>query len=251
MAEKKGARHCVRNVLLVVAGLVVACCVGFVIYASAAYPAGQEAQADISAGSVSSAEVPVEQAGSTIAVGSPSSAHGLVLYPGAKVSPEAYVPLACKLAQRGVLCVIVRMPLNFAFFDMDAASRVMEAYPQVGDWWVGGHSLGGAMAAQYASTHADALAGVVLLAAYSTADLSGTGLRAEVIYGSEDGVLNRQKLADCAANLPAGVGTLVIEGGNHAGFGDYGPQSGDGEASIAADEQQERTAEEIARAMAA
>ena len=255
-AEEKarGARRVprwVKRALIALVVVIAACCVGFLLYAHDAYPAGGEARAAIAAGSEPGADVPVEETSAAIAVGSLPAAYGFVLYPGAKVSPEAYVPLACKLAERGVFCVIVRMPLNFAFFDVDAASRVIAQYPQVGAWWVGGHSLGGAMAAQWASSHVSEVAGVALLGSYAACDLSTADLRAEVIYGSADGVLNRQKLEACQDNLPAGAQTLVIEGGNHAGFGDYGPQSGDGEAAISADDQQTQAADAIASAMAA
>lgn len=186
-----------------------------------------------------------------IAVGSPTSAYGLVFYPGAKVEASANLPLAYRLAREGVYCVIAKMPLNLAILNVDAAQAIMDEAPEVGTWWVGGHSLGGAMAAQFASKHADALAGVVLLGAYSQADLSDTRLRIMQAYGSEDHVLNRDKLAANAANLPDGTEPQVIEGGNHAGFGDYGLQDGDGTASISASEQQDQACSLILGAMMA
>ena len=242
-------RKWVKRVAIGLVAVLVACCVAFAAYAADYYRAGSEATGLIETGELASQPVPVVETSSVYAVGDQEAAHGLVLYPGAKVDPAAYVPLACELAQRGVFCAVVKMPFNFAFFNVGAAADVMEAYPRVGFWWVGGHSLGGAMAAQFAFDNSDELAGVALLAAYSTADLSGTGLKAEVVYGSADGVLNRQKLAECEANLPSDAQTLVIEDGNHAGFGDYGPQAGDGEASISAHDQQVQTAEAIAAAM--
>lgn len=242
-------RTWVKRVVIGLVVAVVTCCVAFVVYAADFYHAGSVATRLIEAGETASQQVPVVETSSVYAVGDQEAAYGLVLYPGAKVDPAAYVPLACELAQRGVFCAVVKMPFNFAFLGVNAAGDVMAAYPHVGAWWVGGHSLGGAMAAQFAADNPDKLAGVALLAAYSTADLSRTGLKAEVVYGSADGVLNRQKLAECEANLPAGAQTLVIEGGNHAGFGDYGPQAGDGEATIPAHDQQAQTAEAIAEAM--
>ncbi len=242
-------RTWVKRVVIGLVVAVVACCVAFAVYAADYYRAGSEATGLVETGELASRPVPVVETSSVYAVGDQEAAHGLVLYPGAKVDPAAYVPLACELAQRGVFCAVVRMPFNFAFFDIDAAADVMATYPHVGSWWIGGHSLGGAMAAQFAFDNSDKIAGVALLAAYSTADLSGTGLKAEVVYGSADGVLNRQKLSECEVNLPNDAQTLVIKGGNHAGFGDYGPQAGDGEAAIPAHGQQAQTAEAIAKAM--
>ncbi len=103
------------------------------------------------------------------------------------------------------------------------------------------------MAAQYAADHADdgALAGLVLLGAYTASDLSASDLGTLVVYGSEDQVLNRGKLADSAALMPEGARTIEIVGGNHAGFGAYGPQEEDGSATISAEEQQGQTAAAI------
>lgn len=137
------------------------------------------------------------------------------------------------------------MPFNLAFFGIDAASGIMDDAPQVGSWWIAGHSLAGAMAVPFAAGHADDIEGAFLLAAYAASDLSTTDLAVDIIFGSEDRVLNRDSLADNAANLPAASVETVIEGGNHAGFGDYGPQAGDGTAAISAEEQWERTATAI------
>ena len=203
------------------------------------------------AATTASQYVTATETDSAITVGSPESEYGLVFYPGAKVAPAAYVPLACKLASQGVYCAIAKMPFNFAFFDMDAAGDLMSAAPQVKHWWISGHSLGGVMAAYYASSNTDKFEGIALLAAYSTANLADSGLKTLVIYGTEDGVLNKSKLTDNADKLPADTQTLVIEGGNHAGYGDYGPQQKDGEATISADDQQQQTANAIAAAMRA
>lgn len=185
----------------------------------------------------------------SIDVGDPSSEYGLIIYPGAKIEPTAYVPLASKIAEQGVYCRIAKMPFNFAFFRFNKATALISSAPNVQHWWIAGHSLGGAMAAYYAGNNADKLEGVALLAAYSTADLNNKGLKALVIYGTEDGVLNRTKLQKNAGNLPEDTKTIEIEGGNHAGFGDYGAQKGDGAATISASEQQERTADAIVDAM--
>lgn len=238
----------VRRVLAVVAVLLVVVGVAFGAYVSDYSRAGSVAQEVISAGAAAGAEVRVDEGESFIAVGDSAAEYGIVFYPGGKVAPEAYVPLAAKLAQRGIFCVIQKMPFNLAVFNINAADSVIDAYPSVMHWWVGGHSLGGAMAASYAAGNASKVEGVALLAAYASDDLTALGLKVEVVYGSNDGVVNREKLESCIALLPADS-VLEIAGGNHADFGDYGAQSGDNEAAISADDQQERAADAVAAAM--
>ena len=101
------------------------------------------------------------------------------------------------------------------------------------------------MAASYVSKHTEDFEGLVLLAAYSTEDLSDSGLKVLSVYGSEDGVLNREKYEEYRDNLPEHTVEKVIEGGNHAGFGSYGEQEGDGQAKISQEEQIEVTVEKI------
>ena len=107
---------------------------------------------------------------------------------------------------------------------------------------MGGHSFGGAMAASFvADEDEDDFDGLLLLAAYSTADLKMSGLDVYSIYGSEDMVLNKENYEKYRANLPANVKELVIEGGCHAYFGDYGAQEGDGVPTITAADQLQAT----------
>ena len=170
---------------------------------------------------------------------------GLIFYPGGKVEHTAYTPLMEALASEGILCVLVEMPFRLAVLDMNAAKGVPEAFPEVERWYMGGHSLGGSMAASYLASHTEDFAGLILLGAYSTADLSGSGLSVLSVYGSEDGVLNREKYAEYRPNLPEGFTETVIEGGNHAFFGAYGEQNGDGTATVTPAEQLRQTVEAI------
>ena len=170
---------------------------------------------------------------------------GFIFYPGGLVEHTAYAPLLRALAEEGWLCVLTEMPLDLAVLNPGAADGIAPAFPQVERWAIGGHSLGGAMAASYAAEHTDDFDMLVLLAAYSTADLTASGLDVISLYGSEDGVLNREKYAGYRKNLPDDAREIIIEGGNHAGFGDYGPQRGDGSASISPQEQIRRTVSEL------
>jgi len=173
----------------------------------------------------------------------PSETDALIFYPGGKVEETAYAPLLHRLAEGGLDVYLIRMPFRLAVLDPSRADHVIEsgAYARR---YIGGHSLGGAMAAIYAAAHADKLDGVVLLAAYPTKALDES-LSVITIYGTEDCVLNRTKLAEGEQYLPQTHESYEIEGGNHAQFGDYGAQRGDGEAAISAEEQQRLTAEAI------
>lgn len=162
---------------------------------------------------------------------------GFIFYPGGKVEYTAYEPLMIKLASQGIFCVLLKMPFNLAVLDINAANGISELYPDIDIWYIGGHSLGGSMAASYAAKHAEDFAGIILLASYSTADLSKTSLRTLSLYGSEDGVLNKEKYETYKKNLPSGTSEIVIEGGCHAYFGMYGEQKGDGKAKIKKEEQ--------------
>ena len=174
--------------------------------------------------------------------GEDASSIGLIFYPGGKVQYESYGPLMEMLAKEDIVCVLVHMPGNLAVLDKDAAEDVMAAYPDIREWYIGGHSLGGVMAAAFAGDRTEALEGVFFLGSYTTEDLSDSGLKGLTLTGSEDGVLDRKKYEENRGNLPAGTVEVTIPGGNHAGFGSYGPQKGDGEASISPEAQQESTA---------
>ena len=171
---------------------------------------------------------------------------GVVFYPGGKVERDAYIPLMRAIASKGVLCILVDMPFNLAVFDISRADGVRDSFDKVESWYMAGHSLGGSMACSYVADNLDSFKGVVLLASYSTEDLSQTKLSVLSIYGSEDLVLNKESYAQNKQNLPKDFTELIIEGGNHAYFGTYGSQSGDGEAKITNREQIEITANKIA-----
>ena len=171
---------------------------------------------------------------------------GVIFYPGGKVDEKAYIPLMKALASRGILSVLVKMPYNLAVLKIGAADGIREQFPEVDHWYMAGHSLGGSMAATYAYNNADDFDGVILLAAYSTKNLSEKALKVASVYGSLDGVMNREKYEQNKKNLPVGFFETVLDGANHAGFGMYGAQSGDNEATMTNAEQIDLTADIIA-----
>ena len=166
---------------------------------------------------------------------------GLIVYPGGKVSAASYAPLAQRIAKRGYFVVIVPMPLNLAVLGIDRARAVIDAHPEIEHWAIGGHSLGGAMAAQYAAgdTRIEALA---LWAAFSATDLSTRNLRVLVIYGSLDAGAAGFVAPERLANLPPNPTVVIIDGGNHEQMGWYTGQPNDPAASTDRATQQDAVA---------
>lgn len=180
----------------------------------------------------------------------PGNETALIFYPGAKVEYTAYLPLLSNLADQGIDCFLIKMPCNLAFFGQNKAKKIMDSY-EYNHWYLSGHSLGGAIAASYASGHLESLDGLVLLAAYPTKSLKSDSFSVLSLYGSEDGVLNMEKMEEGKAYMPVDYAEVCIEGGNHAQFGNYGEQKGDHAAGISREEQQAQTVEAILKMMEA
>lgn len=251
--ERGRERPRVARRVAVVAVLVAAClCAAFAWYASDYYHASERALSIIDGSDVSADGGAVTEDVTVMRLESGDVAFvpehvrcGLSFYPGAKVEAESYAPLLERCAERGILCVLARFPANFAFFGPDAASRARGEFPEVDDWVVCGHSLGGVVAARYVASHGDDVDAVVFLASYPTADLSDFAGGVLSIVGTNDGVIRRDAYERARGRLPEDARELEIAGGNHANFGDYGDQDGDGRATISREEQQEQTAEAI------
>lgn len=224
--------------------------VGFVAWAGATPPPMPEALAALE----SDAAVTVTSApwySFRPATGAPTT--GLVFYPGGKVDPRSYAPAARALAEQGYLVVVPPMPLNLAVLAPGKADEVLAAYPDIQHWVVGGHSLGGAMAAQYAAGAVDRVDGLLLWGAYapSGADLSESGLAVSSVTGTLDGLTTPAEVAAGKPLLPADTSYVPIAGGNHAQFGYYGPQAGDNPATIPRAEQQRQAVAASAALLAA
>lgn len=169
---------------------------------------------------------------------------GFIFYPGGKVEVDAYFPLMAECAKNDILAVIIKMPFNLAVFDINAAEGIREKYPEIEKWYIGGHSLGGSMASSYLDKNREDFDGLILLGSYSTANLSDGDLLTLSVFGENDKVMNREKYNKYKSNLPNLI-EYEIKGGNHAGYGMYGKQSGDGEATISNKAQIEKTVEQI------
>ena len=212
-----------KSRLLTAAALLLVVILGFFVYTAVYYHADETARSALrSDGSV--AVTPTDYG---YLFDGPAEDAALIFYPGAKVEAEAYAPLLHRLAAR--------------------ADDVMAACPYE-HWYIGGHSLGGAVAALYAADNGEAVEGLVLCAAYPTKPLDD-GLIEISLTGSEDRVVSRDRQESGRSLAPACSYTYVIEGGNHAQFGSYGAQKGDGAALIPPERQWDEAAADILAAL--
>lgn len=158
----------------------------------------------------------------------------IILYPGGKVEVKAYAYLASLLQAQGITVFLVDMPFNLAVFNIDAAAKIVETHPEITEWYLMGHSLGGAMASAHLDQYSDLYEGIFYLAAYP---INEVNLPYLIFVGENDGVLDFEKLE--------GFSYEVIKGGNHANFANYGEQDGDGMAQISREDQQSQTVNTI------
>lgn len=168
---------------------------------------------------------------------------GVVFYPGGKVDPRAYAPIANALASSGVLSIIVPMPENLSFLGADRFQNVVTEVPGVKKWYLIGHSLGAASAVSYAKANPQDIAGLVLWGAYIKPDndLSKVDIPVTSVYGLRDGVSTPDEIEKGKPFLPVNTQYIPLPGANHAQFGTYGFQDGDLAATITPRKQQQLT----------
>lgn len=214
--------------------------VGFLLWATSPSTPMAEAAAALEAGAGEDGVAVTADDWITFRPTSEAPNTGLIFYPGGRVDPRAYAPPARAIAAQGHMVVVVPMPLNFAFLAPDRAGEVMAFFPAVSHWAVGGHSLGGAMAARYVHQNPGGVEGLLLWAAYPAEgdDLSSYDLHAVSVYATRDGLATLDEIEASGRRLPPDTEWVAIDGGNHAQFGWYGPQRGDGNATISRQEQQ-------------
>ena len=228
----------IKTVLLVLAGAAIISAIGFVAWGMTPLgPTDQALTAMKSGGGI------IVQEYSNFLVFTPTMNKpitALIIYPGGHIDYRSYAPIARDIASRGYLVTIVKMPLSFPLFGINGADEVIAFFPDIRYWVIGGHSLGGSAAASYARNHPDKVQGLFFWASYPAENdnLSSTELKGLSTYGSNDGVLNMGNLQSTLVLLPPGTIRQVIEGGNHAQFGNYGRQPGDSVATISPEDQQ-------------
>lgn len=231
-----------KKIMIGLATILVVAVIGFVVWANITYkPQNLAEEALVSNRNV---EVSINKFISFSPIGK-TPTKGFIFYPGAKIEPEAYAPLCKAIAEQGYQVVIVPMTLNLATLSINKGDQVIDKYQSIDTWVVGGHSLGGTMAAKFASNNNE-VDGVVLLASYPMGDeLKDLGKDVLSVWGSKDGVLNYKDLISAKDNLPSDTTYVEIEGANHSQFGDYGLQKGDNDAIVSQDKQLSVTTKSI------
>lgn len=174
---------------------------------------------------------------------------GFIFYPGGLVEEKAYSPLCRAIAEQGFFVVITPVPFKLAVFNPFVALPVIHEMRFIRAWAIGGHSLGGAMAARFVYEDSTRCKGLVLYASYpdGSNNLSKRNIRVLSISASLDGLATPATIERNKQFLPPQTRYIVLEGGNHAQFGNYGKQNRDNDATMSAEEQQRRTVEETVR----
>lgn len=228
-----------KKILITAAVSMILIAAGLFAYLEVYYHADSEVDEYLKSGS----GVKVSESKDAYFFDGPGSESAVVFYPGAKVEETAYAPLMFRLARQGTDCFLLKLPFRMAIFEPNAADDVTRAY-DYDHWYLMGHSLGGIVAAEYNAKNTEETDGVVLLASYPTVPVPNSE-KLLSIYGSNDGCLSRNEYRGSKGLWPKLRTELIINGGNHAGFGYYGPQKGDGEAGISPYEQQSWTIDSI------
>lgn len=224
--------------LLALVGILAALLLAFVFYFGNYYHADKTAQQAMK----SSQTVKVKRTAEGYLFDGPSKKNAIIFYPGAKVETTAYAPLLKQIASQEADVFLVAMPLHMAFFGLNKADNIRASY-HYQNWYMSGHSLGAAMAARYSADHLKDYRGLIMLAGYPTKDLHAANFSVLSIYGSKDG--NAKMLQKNPQYLPKDYTKQVIKGGNHAQFGNYGRQKGDGQATISRKAQQQATTQAV------
>lgn len=232
-----------RRILLISTIVIIAAVLGFTVWAYTPLGPSQKAVDSL----LDSETVSITQGKNIIFHPSEPMDTGIIIYQGGRVDPRSYSVLAHGLAEKGYTVFIPKMPFNLAVIDKNAALRIINENPEIDKWVLVGHSLGGAMAASLVYDEPDEFQGLVLLAAYPPAnnDLSSSEIKVTTIYGSNDQVASPTEIEESFNRLPPDSRKVLIEGGNHAQFGDYGKQDGDGTATISPEEQLRIVLDEI------
>lgn len=227
------------SVLIRISAFIAFVCVGVLIGLVAWSAAGPDPESIVAASLSDGSDVLVSTDPWLTFAPAGGSDVGLILYPGARVPPEAYAPLARRIARRGYTVVVPAMPLGLAVLGSGVAEDIIDARPEVDRWVIGGHSLGGAMATTFIDRHPGVVRGLLLWAAYPAAsvDIGDEDIFVTAIAGTADGLVSFREVSDARARLPISYEIVPVEGGNHSGFGAYGEQKGDGEATMDREDQ--------------
>lgn len=228
-----------KIILITILAIILIVAAAFTYYVSDYYHADANAMAALNSTEAYSVENTADSI--TFTPTDNNSNTGIIIYPGAKVQAESYSVLASKLAENGYTIIIAKIPFNLAFFGTNKADDIIKNHTEINSWVIGGHSLGGVFASEYAVNHPDKIKGVIYLAAYPSSNASNASFKALSIRGSLDNLTQKEDISKNLDKFPANTTFITIEGGNHYNFGDYGVQAGDNNSTITREEQQTQT----------
>jgi hypothetical protein len=221
----------IKRTILSITLILILSIIGFLIYAADYYKAEEVAQ-----NILKNEDTIILKDSYLVLAPEIETTTALIFYPGAKVEYIAYLPILEKIKDKSnIKCILVEMPFNMAIFDSNAADEIMSNFPEIESWYIGGHSMGGAMASSFASRNKERIKGLILMGAYVYGDYPPKD--ALTIYGTFNTSVGEK--IDYTENI------IIIEGGNHAQFGNYGKQKGDPDATISTQKQQNITVEAI------
>ncbi|MES2436556.1 MAG: alpha/beta hydrolase [Patescibacteria group bacterium] len=219
-----------RKIVLTLITLLLIAVISFVIWAKQIYKADQTKLQEFLNTNKDLITVTEHPKYWEIAPNATTSTKGVIYYPGAKVDPQAYFykleSIVTSTSSPSILFV-TKPPLNLAIFSIGQAGKIIDTHPEIKTWTLGGHSMGGAMACEYAKNHAEKFETLLLVGTYCNSDVSSKNFKVVNIHGSLDGVLTPEKLSAYSSNLPTSQRDFPIEGMNHAQAGNYGNQKGD------------------------
>ncbi len=167
--------------------------------------------------------------------------YGFIIYPGGKVEEVAYMRFAKLMSETGYTTVVAKFPFNIGFLGINKADEIMAEHSDVEKWVIIGHSLGGVAGAVYANENPEKVDSLVFLSSYSTEDLTDTDINVLSIKASNDTVLNEEGYEAALVNYDKennNFSRTLIQGGNHAGYANYGEQEGDGVNELGSEVQQ-------------
>lgn len=216
--------------------------IGFFIWLSNGYSLQEEDKKYLQ--SSSKVEVTVEGDYTYFTPKNVSATKGFIFYPGVRVDSSSYAKLCNDVASYGYKVVTVDMPFNYANFGKNKANKVIEENPEITKWVIGGDSLGGTAACEYAVNNKN-VEGIVLISSYPRENISELGFKVLSLWGSKDNIVDYKELINSKTQLPKDTKYVEIEGANHSQFANYGMYSGDEEALISNDEQMDTTVRNI------
>ena len=240
--KKEDKSKAINKRMITLLGVLILFVIGFFIWLSNGYSLQENNMKYLQ--SNSKVEVTVDGNYTYFTPKNASATKGFIFYPGERVDSSSYAKLCNEVASYGYKVVAVDMPFNYANFGKNKATQVIEDNPEITKWVIGGDSLGGTVACEYAVNNKN-VEGIVLISSYPRYNISELGFKVLSLWGSKDNVVDYKELINSKEQLPQDTKYVEIEGANHSQFANYGMYSGDEEALISSDEQMDITVRNV------